>query len=601
MATQPIHNFIRNIRHALQCAWESGRKWTLASVALLIVQGILPLATLYVMKLLIDAVANGLQASDMDTVLNEVGMLIVLYGLLALLATLCNALSGLVARAHTQAVIDYMHAILHCKSQEVDLEYYENSDYFDALHRAQAEAPWRPREILTSLIHIGQNSVTLVALAGLLFWLHWSIPVVLLLAAIPEVLVRLFYSKQLFAWQRKRTPLERKAGYLSFILTRTFHAKEVRLFNLGPIFQKWFNELRTQLRQERLDIDIRRTVGEIFAQSFAVAAVFAVCGFVAFRTLQGTLSLGDLVMCFAAIQRGGGYLKELGTNLSRLHENNLFLTNLFEFLALETKIKSPGKPVSLSHLRREGITFHNVHFHYPTDTQKILDGINLTIRPGEHIALVGENGAGKTSLVKLLCRLYDPSAGFITLDGRDIREFDVTALRREISVVFQDFSKYQFTVQENVWLGDVTRPPSPDAIRIAAEQAGANAVAERLPQAYDTLLGKWFDQGVELSIGEWQKIALARAFFRNAQIVILDEPTSAIDAKAEFELFQRFHELTKGRMAILISHRLSTVKMADRIYVLQHGRIIESGTHDDLVDGKGEYSKLFELQAQPYR
>jgi len=365
--------------------------------------------------------------------------------------------------------------------------------------------------------------------------------------------------------------------------------------------QKWFNDIRTQLRQERLSIDIHRSVAEIVTQSFAIMAVFAIYGFVAFRTLQGTLSIGDFVMYIQAIQRGAGYLKTVASNLGRLYENNLFLTYLFEFLALETKVKSPTTPVTLPRPIQEGITFHDVHFHYPAGREKILNGINLTIRPGEHIALVGENGAGKSSLVKLLCRLYDPSAGRITLDGHDIREFNLTDLRQIISVVFQDFAKYQLTVQENIWLGDITRTPSPDAIRIAAELAGAHPMVERLPQGYDTLLGRWFEEGKELSIGEWQKIALARAFYRDAQIVILDEPTSAIDAKAEFELFQRFHELTKGRTAILISHRLSTVKMVDRIYVLQDGGIIESGTHDELVDGQGEYFKLFELQAQQYR
>lgn len=601
MFTQQFLHFLKNIRQALGFVWVSGRHWTLAGVALLIVQGILPLATLYLVKLLVDAVAEGLQTSDMDAALNEVGVLLLLSGLLALVTSVCGILSNFITRAHTRALVDHMNSVLLCKSAEIDLEYYENSDYYDALHRAQAEAPWRPREILTSLLNIGQSSVTLVALAGLMFWLHWSIFIILLLTALPEVLARLHHSKKLFVWQRKRTPLERKSGYFNWILTRDFHAKEVRLFNLGPLVQKWFSDIRNLLRREHLSLDIHRSVAEICTQGFAVIAVFAIYGFVAFRTLQGLLSLGDFVMYIQAIQRGAGYLKDLAANLGRLYENNLFLTYLFEFLALETKVKSPVKPVPIPRPVQEGITFHDVYFHYPTGMDKILNGINLTIRPGEHIAFVGENGAGKTSLVKLLCRLYDPSAGSITLDGRDIREYDVTALRQEISVVFQDFAKYQLTISENVWLGDVSRSASPEAIQIAAKQAGAHSMVETLPQTYDTLLGKWFDQGKELSIGEWQKIALARAFYRDAQIVILDEPTSAIDAKAEFELFQRFHDLTKGRTAILISHRLSTVKMVDRIYVFKDGGIIESGTHDELVDGQGEYFKLFDLQAQQYR
>jgi ATP-binding cassette subfamily B protein len=289
------------------------------------------------------------------------------------------------------------------------------------------------------------------------------------------------------------------------------------------------------------------------------------------------------------------------TGIATLHENNLFLTNVHEFFALKPKIVEPVKSQPLRRPLERGIIMDNVSFEYPSGGRKILHNINLHIRPGEHIALVGVNGAGKTTLVKLLCRLYDPTEGAIKFDGIDLRDLSLKDLRREIAVVFQDYARYQLTVRENIWLGSIDLPPQDERVVAAAREAGAHEFIGKLKHKYETNLGKWFDDGEELSIGEWQKIALARAFLRDAQIIILDEPTSALDANAEYEIFSKFHRLAKGRTAILISHRLSTVKMVDSIYVLEEGSIVESGTHHQLVHRGGKYASLFETQAQYYR
>jgi ATP-binding cassette subfamily B protein len=286
--------------------------------------------------------------------------------------------------------------------------------------------------------------------------------------------------------------------------------------------------------------------------------------------------------------------------LAGLYTDNLFLSNLYEFLDLKPKIADPIYPIPVPQPMQKGIIFNQVSFQYPNSTRQALKEINLTIRPGEVIALVGENGSGKTTLIKLLCRLYDPTEGNITLDGFDLNQFNLTELRREISVIFQDYTKYHLTAQENIWFGNINNPPETEKIAVAAHYAGADEVIKQLPNGYNTVLGKWFEQGEELSIGQCQKIALARAFLRDSQLIVLDEPTSALDPKAEYEVFKRFRQLLKNQAAILISHRLSTVKMADRIYVLEQGQIVESGTHLELMKQQGTYAHLFQIQAQQY-
>ena len=335
-------------------------------------------------------------------------------------------------------------------------------------------------------------------------------------------------------------------------------------------------------------------------QAVGVAGVFAVYFFVAYRTVQGILSVGDLVMFFQAIQRGTGYLQNAGANFSDLYESKLFLNNLEEFLNVPSHVTGPSNPLPLPRPIQKGLVLDQVSFTYRDQTHPTFTGLSFTIHPGEHIALVGENGAGKTTLVKLLCRLYDPSSGTITLDGIDVREFSLTEFRREISVIFQDFAKYYLSAYENIALG-ADRDSEASRVIEAAKQAGIDERLCLLPHGYQTILGKWFEGGQELSVGEWQKVAIARAFVRNSQILVLDEPSSAMDAKAEAELFERFHELARGRMAILISHRLSTVKMADRIYVLHKGKIVETGTHEELIETNGEYAKLYEIQARKYK
>ena len=480
------------LRRAIAIVWQSAPGWTLASFVLLIVQGVLPLLLLYLMKLVVDAVTTGLAAPDKGVAFRQVALLIGLMGAVTLVGALCRSLAGLVSEAQSQVVTDHMSDILHAKSIEVDLEYYESAQYYDTLHRAQQEAPYRPTRIVNGLVQVGQNGISLLAMAGLLFSFHWGVAAVLFAAVVHGVLVRLRYAGKMYRWQRQRTPTELHAWYFHWLLTGDVHAKEIRLFDLGPLFIRRFRDLRQQLRRERLEIATKRSVAELVTQASATLAIFGSYAFIAYRTVQGTITLGDLVMYYQAFQRGQGFLQEMLGGLAGLYEDNLFLSNLYEFLDLKPKVVEPHHPRPVPQPLQTGIVFDRVSFQYPTGTRKVLEDITLTIRPGEHIALVGENGAGKTTLIKLLCRLYDPTEGIITFDGLDLRQFETAALRREISVIFQDYARYHLTARENIWFGDVDLPPDDERIIAAARDSGADGLITGLPQGYETTLGKWF-------------------------------------------------------------------------------------------------------------
>src|SRR5215471_12394379 len=590
-----------NLAWALKFVWESGPGLTCANVAVTLVQSILPLLGLYLTKLLFDAVAAGITATDKNAIFKHVAFLILLLVGVASMERALTLISELVRSAHSYIATDRIYEVLHAKSTEVDLEYYENPDYYDALHRAQADAPYRPTQILSGLFTFAQSGVSVIAVGALLLTFHWSVPAFLILAAVPDLLIRFSFAKQLYIRSRRQTPSERQALYFDWLLTGDSHAKEIRLFDLANVFVDRFGRLRQEMRKERLDLLKKRSVANLLAQVGAIIPGFALYGFLAYRALQGRMTVGDLVMFYQAVQRGQGYISQLLGSIALLYENNLFLTNIHEFLAFQPKVTDPQRPKSLTGAVREGIAFHDVKFRYPKSERSVLDGISLRIRPGEHIALVGENGCGKTTLVKLLLRLYDPTDGAITLDGIDFRELSVRSLRRRISVVFQDHAIYHVSAKENIWFGDVEVPPEEQRIIGAAQRAGAHKTIAGLPAGYDTMLGKSFADGEELSIGEWQKLALARAFWRQAEIIVLDEPSSALDAKAEYEFFNKFHQLSAGRTAILISHCLSTVRMADHIYFLENGIILESGSHGELIGRGGKYAYMFERQAQHYR
>ena len=590
-----------HIKRAVNFVWKSAPGWTITNAAFVFLQGVLPLALLYLMKLVVDSVTAGLTAPDKGDAFRQVAIYIALAGAAGVITVALSSLGRLVSEQQTQVVSDRMYDVLHAKSVEVDLEYYENAQYYDTLYRAQREGSFRPNSIVNGLVQTTQAGISFVAMAGLLLSFHWTVAVVLLLAVIPGIVVQLRYAGKFYFWQRKRTPTEREATYFNWMLTSDIFAKELRIFGLGPLLIDRFRNLRKRLRKERLEIAAKRSLADLAAQGGASLAVYGSFAFIAYRTVQGSITLGDMVMYFGAFQRGLASLGQVLGSLASLYEDNLFLSNLYEFLDLKPKVTEPLDPRPFPTVIDKGIVFDHVSFRYPSDGTNVLNDVCLTVKPGETVALVGENGSGKTTLIKLLCRLYDPTEGRIAVDGTDLREFETVALRRQISVVFQDYVRYNLTARENIWLGNLDLPRDDDRVVEAARTSGAHPVVEKLTRGYDTILGRWFEDGEELSIGEWQKVALARAFLRDAAIIVLDEPTSAMDARAESEVFERFRRLSEGRTAVIISHRFSTVRMADRIFVLEGGRVIEHGTHDDLILLGGKYARLYEAQARFYR
>ena len=580
--------------------WQATPRLAIARLIILFIQGILPLVSLYLTKLIVDVLAANVDNSDKIAVFNELIWLLLLVAIVTIIVNVCNSLGEMVNAAQSQRVTDYVESVLYRQAMAIDIEYYETPRYLDILQRAQRAAPYKPVEILQHLTLFVQNVISFVGVVALLLSLNWIIAAVLFAAAVPAMIVKFKYAGKLYHWYQQKTEVERQSSYFAWILTSDTLVKEIRLFNFGHIFVKRFLKLKALLYQEQLGILKKRTVANLIVQVVSAIMLLGAYSFIIYQTVIGTLKLGDLVLYHQGFNRGQHSLASLITNLSRLYGDNLFLANLNEFLELKPKLIRASNPQAVPKPIQQGIVFDNVSFSYPNSSRVALKNINLTIKPGETIALVGENGSGKTTLVKLICRLYDVSQGSITIDGLDVRQIEPSTWQRHISAIFQDFGCYNLSARDNIWLGDIELDPADDRVIDAARRSGADEVIKNLKHGYENILGKQFGEGEELSGGQWQKIALSRAFLRDSQVIILDEPTSAMDPKAEEKVFSKFREPIENQAAILVTHRLSTVTMADCIYVMSDGLIAESGTHQELMNLKGIYADLFETQAKNY-
>jgi ATP-binding cassette, subfamily B, bacterial len=424
---------------------------------------------------------------------------------------------------------------------------------------------------------------------------------ILLATSIPAFIAETRYSERGFRLLTRRAPETRQVNYLSRLLTEDTAAKEIKLFNLGGTLLERYKRLFDKFFQEDKSLALRRAGAGFGLGLIATLGFYGSYAWIVWHTVQGKISLGDMTLYLTIFRQGQSTFQSILSAIGNIYENNLFMANFFEFLELQPRMKLAAQQRRLSNPLRGGIEFRNVGFRYPGSDQWALRAVNLIIRPGEKIALVGHNGAGKTTLIKLLSRLYDPTEGHILIEGIDISELDPLELQQRIGVIFQDFVRYHLPVRENIGFGQIDAIGDFDRIAGAARKSGASAVIEELPAGYETMLGRWFHDGHELSLGQWQKIALARAFMREADILVLDEPTASVDARTEYEIFQNFKALTERKMAILISHRFSTVRMADRIAVIEEGHVTELGTHEELLRREGTYAQLFSMQAEGYR
>jgi len=591
---------LNQLPRALSLVWQADRTNALAQAALTLVQAVLPAAMAWVGKLIIDAVVNAAKSPSENTrqqvmryVVWELGL-----ALTVLLTTRLMALSRELLRARLGNLLN--ERLLE-KALTLELRHFEDSNTYDVMQNARRESASRPLSLAMAAVTVVRQLITLSTFAVLLWHISWWSTLLLLAAALPAFFAETKLSGEAFKLYSWRAPEGRRLNYLEWILTRDSTVKEVKLFGLGPLVLGRYRNLFAKFLSEDRRLANKRLLYGAVLGALSLAAFYVCFVVVAGRAAQGLVSVGDLTLSIAVFRQGQGAFEAVLSAIAGMYEDALFLSNLDAFFALPTTAEKPrGVPVPLPK-GAMALELDHVSFRYPGKSELALDDVTLTIAPGEKLALVGENGAGKSTLIKLLLRLYEPTSGSIRLGGVDLRDLDVDELRARIGAVFQDFVRYQFTAAENVGLGEPSLLEDRPAIVRAAEAGGAKAVIEALPKQYDTTLGGWFEKGHELSGGQWQKLAVSRAFMReNASLLVLDEPTAAIDAEAEVALFERFRALAASRSAIIISHRFSTVRMADRIAVLEGGKLRELGTHEDLLAANGRYAHLFNLQARAY-
>jgi ABC-type multidrug transport system fused ATPase/permease subunit len=591
---------------AISLVWTTSRSLTIIFASLTVLAGLLPAAIAYIGKLIVDAVVSTSYSTSQQISYNSdfvndyrpliyVGLEAIAVALLAASQrglTVCQSLLRMLLGQRVNVLILE-------KALTLDLTQFEDSEFYDKLTNARREASIRPLSLVNRTFGLVQSALSLVTYGVLLVKFSFWAVLMLILAAMPAFFAETKFAGEAFRLFSWRAPETRQQHYLETLLAREDFAKEVKLYQLGDMLLERYHSLFNRLYGEDRDLTLRRGWWGYLLSLLSTLAFYMAYAWIVVETVLSRISLGDMTMYLTVFRQGQSTFSSALTSIGGMYEDNLYLSNLYEFL--EEEVPKPKGKATKGLKPKDGIRFENVSFTYPGSLQPALKNISLHLKPGEKLAIVGENGSGKTTLIKLLTQLYTPDSGRILLDGLDLQEWDVDVLRRRIGVIFQNFVRYQFTVGENIGVGDVDYVEDKNRWMSAAQKGMALPFIEHLPDKFQTQLGKWFKDGQELSGGQWQKIALARAFMRtHADILVLDEPTSAMDPQAEFDIFNHFRALTKNQMVFLISHRFSTVRMADKIVVIEAGEVVEQGTHEELLQAQKRYATLFSLQAAGY-
>jgi len=589
---------LRNVPPVLAIVWESGPGVVAAGLIFRLFASLLPMALLWITKLIIDGIVRALnthqpvQPGFWWLVGAEFGFAV----LGTVLTRIIDYSDSLLADKYTRHVS--IRVMKH--AAELDLLAYEDPVFYDRLDRARVQATDR-LGMIQSIGRLVQQIATVVSLSvSIMLFSPWLM-LLLVAGVVPAFLGESHFAFLGYAKNFRQTPIRRQLDYLRILGGSREAAKELKLFGLSGFLTERFTRLSDEIYTENVGLSRRRLIAGSFLSVIGTMGYYSAYVFVIWRTLKGALSIGTLTFLCGAILQASSNIQQIFSTLSGIADQALFLTDLLAFFEMQPTIRSKPNALMTPRPILRGFEFRDVSFRYPGSPRLILDGLNFRLQPGERVALIGENGQGKTTVVKLITRLYDPSEGQILLDGVDLREYSLEDLYREIGVIFQDFMRYELKARENIAVGRVEEINNLALLKMAARKSMADNVIARLPKGYDQMLGGRFEGGLDLSGGEWQKVALARAYLRDAQLLILDEPTAALDARSEFEVFRRFAELTTGKMALFISHRFSTVRMADRIVVLDKGRIAEEGSHDQLASMGGRYAEMFEMQAASYR
>ncbi|WP_092100817.1 ABC transporter ATP-binding protein [Pontibacter chinhatensis] len=589
---------LKNLPKFFRLIWETSPGLTIANLLLRLVKSALPLAMLYVGKLIIDEVIHLIDVTG-ERNLTYLWTLVALELGLAVVSDLINRGITLVDSLLGDLFSNRTSVVLIEHAAKLDLAQFEDATFYDKLERARRQTVTRV-VLMSQVLSQLQDIVTIGFLAvGLIAFNPWLI-LILLIAVIPSFLGETHFNERSYSLSRSWTPERRELDYLRYIGASDETAKEIKTFNLSGFLAKRFKELSDKYYLLNKNLTIRRAVWGSALSALGTLAYYGAYIFILSATVAGTITVGSLTFLAGSFSNMRGLLQGIMTRFSQIAESALYLQDLFDFLELQPQIMPPANPLPVPRPIQQGFTFEGVGFKYHNSEKWAVRHLSFHLRAGEKLALVGENGAGKTTLVKLLARLYEPTEGRILLDGIDLREYDLNDLRHQVGIIFQDYVRFQMTASDNIAIGQISNIGDKERIQGSAQKSLADLVIQRLPDKYDQVLGKRFNKGVELSGGEWQKVALARAYMRDAQLLILDEPTSALDARAEHEVFLRFSELIEGRTAVLISHRFSTVRMADRILFLEQGQLKELGSHEELLAQNGKYAELFHLQAKGY-